>query len=348
MGTDEALRALRHRLEAHKADKGLSLNALITMSPVPRTAVSSAFNAADSRPEKETVIGLARTLECTEAETQELLRLWEQATPRVSQANRKRTWAYASIALASLAAGGLVFWVLSSTQGQEEGPLVVTTKWPTVKECDGATSVAMPDEGKAITAFDPSRQNFRSVVTEPRNKGGSWGSGHLYLDLSAKDGKTVTIDEIHLSTRLPKKISSPKWVALTAGGCGGIEDRVFSLDLDKPSLVDKGIEEGAPAKDAPPVRTNPLGSSFTVSAKDPAVVRVDASACRGNYEWSLVVEYSYDGANHGHPLTKKVGPFKTFSVAGQDTVSYTPDMMSKDAGSPTPMTDSPTGCPVTS
>jgi hypothetical protein len=61
-----------------------------------------------------------------------------------------------------------------------------------------------------------------------------------------------------------------------------------------------------------------------------------------------VIEYSYDGANDGHPLTRTIGPFKTFSVADQKTIAYTPNMRSKGAGSPTPITDSPTGCPVKS
>jgi hypothetical protein len=310
--------------------------------------VSSAFDVSGPRPAQETVIGLADALGYTESEKRELLLLWGQASPPGPRTRLHRTHVYAVALLGALAAGSLVFWLLSATDDPEEGPLVVTAKWPTVKECDGATSVAMPDEGKAITAFDPSQQDFRSVVTTPDNGGGTWGSGHLYLDMAAKDGKTLTIDEIHLSTRVPKRISPPAWVALTAGGCGGVQDRVFDLDLDKPSLVDKGIEEGELAEDSPPVPTNPLGSSFTVSAKDPAVIRVDASACRGNYEWSLVIEYSYDGANDGHPLTRTIGPFKTFSVADQKTIAYTPNMRSKGAGSPTPITDSPTGCPVKS
>ncbi|MFD7781460.1 hypothetical protein [Streptomyces sp. NPDC059753] len=123
--------------------------------------------------------------------------------------------------------------------------------------------------------------------------------------------KGLTVDELHLTARVPKKIGPPEWVALTQGGCGDVKDRVFDLDLDKPKLVDRGVVGSGEADPSePPVRTNPLGSGFTVSSTDPAIVRVDVSACRGNYEWSLQIDYSY----HGKTLHKVVGPFKSLSL----------------------------------
>lgn len=221
------------------------------------------------------------------------------------------------------------------------GPLLVTHKWPTAKVCDGSTSVAMPAGGKPLEEFDPSQQNFRSEVTAPGNEGGTWGSGFLYLDLSAEGTESVTVDELHLTTRVPKKIGPPEWVALTQGGCGDVKDRVFDLDLDTPKLVDRGVIGGGEADPSePPVRTNPLGSGFTVSSTDPAIIRVDVSACRGNYEWSLQVDYSY----HGKTLHKVVGPFRSFGAAGQNTSVYTPDLGTGKVGTPSPPTDVPIGC----
>jgi hypothetical protein len=102
------------------------------------------------------------------------------------------------------------------------------------------------------------------------------------------------------------------------------------------SIVGSG--ESDPSE--PPVRTNPLGSGFTVSSTDPAIVRVDVSACRGNYEWSLQIDYSY----HGKTLHKVIGPFKSFGAAGQNTAVYTPDPSTGNVGTPSPPADVPIGC----
>jgi len=228
----------------------------------------------------------------------------------------------------------------TSTRG---GPLLVTHKWPTIKSCDGATSVAMPADGKALTDFSLMQQDIRSEVTTPRNKGGVWGSGHLYLNLSAEGTETVTVDELHLTTRVPKKIQPPSWVALTQGGCGDVKDRVFNLDLDKPQLLDLGIEgSGDDDPSEPPVRANPLGSGFTVSATDPAIIRVDATACRGNYEWSLQIDYSYQGK----ALHKVVGPFRSFGAADKETKVYVPDLSTGDIGAESEEQGLPIGCQV--
>ncbi|MEU1520384.1 hypothetical protein ABZ490_51240 [Streptomyces sp. NPDC005811] len=163
------------------------------------------------------------------------------------------------------------------------------------------------------------------------------------MDLSTKDDTTVTIDEIHLSTRVPERINAPAWVALTQGGCGDVQDRVFKLDLDKPRLDDQGVQGPLQPGDKS-ARTNPLGSGFTVNAKDPAIIRVDAKACRGNYQWSLVIDYSYNGK----PLQRVLGPFKTFSVPNSGTRAYVPDLRTGKLGEPLQEVGSPTGCPVTS
>ncbi|WP_330460633.1 hypothetical protein OIB37_29390 [Streptomyces sp. NBC_00820] len=224
--------------------------------------------------------------------------------------------------------------------------LLLTTKWPTIKSCDGTTSVAMSTGGKPLTAFFTDQQDFRSRVAAPNSKGGVWGSGHLYLDLSTGSAETtVTVDEVHLTARLPKKIAPPSWVALTQGGCGGVKERVFELDLDRPRLVDKGVvDDGYTDPTDPPVRTNPLGSGFTVSASDPAIIRVDAQACRGNYEWSLQIDYSYRGKS----LHKVVGPFRSFGAASPSTDVYTPSPSTGKTGAPSSSANvRPIGCPAT-
>ncbi|MFF3248961.1 hypothetical protein ACFYWY_35750 [Streptomyces sp. NPDC002870] len=83
---------------------------------------------------------------------------------------------------------------------------------------------------------------------------------------------------------------------------------------------------------------------FTVSATDPAIVRVDVQACKGNYEWSLLVNYSYGG----HKYSELVGPFRSMSVPGKDTVGYAPDpttgVLSKNS-KPGPAPETAVGCP---
>ncbi|MFJ3641548.1 hypothetical protein ACIPRD_17545 [Streptomyces sp. NPDC090108] len=231
--------------------------------------------------------------------------------------------------------------------GAADGTLLLTTKWPTIKSCDGATSVAMSSGGRPLTSFLPDQQDFRSRVAAPDTKGGVWGSGHLYLDLSTGSTDTVvTVDEVHLTTRVPKKIAPPSWVAMTQGGCGDVKERVFELDLDKPRLLDKGVEGGGYTDPTdPPVRTNPLGSGFTVSASDPAIIRVDAQACRGNYEWSLQIDYSYRGKS----LHKVAGPFRSFGAGGPHTDVYTPNPSTGKIGARATTADNrPIGCPAAS
>ncbi|NEB32802.1 hypothetical protein G3I62_27550 [Streptomyces sp. SID14446] len=231
----------------------------------------------------------------------------------------------------------------ASKSGSSKGPLLLTKSWPTITSCDGATSVAMPAGGKPLASFLSNDQDFRIPVTA--SGGATWGAGHLYLTLSAKTGKTLIINDIRPSTRFPKKIDPPAWVAEVNGGCGDSYGRVFNFDLDKPLLADRGVvgQRASGDDEAPP---NPLGPGFTVSAKDPAIVRVDTQACKGNYEWSLVISYSYDG----HTYSKSVGPFRSMSVVDQRTVGYLPDpatgVLSKNS-KPGPAPTRAVGCPAT-
>ncbi|MFK0254930.1 hypothetical protein [Streptomyces sp. NPDC090445] len=200
----------------------------------------------------------------------------------------------------------------------DKGPLFLTSSWPTLQDCDGATSVAMPAGGPPLTSFLAQNVDFRKDVTA---KGGAtWGAGHLYLTLSAEAGKTVVIQGIRPATPRPTPIGPPAWIALTQGGCGDAYNRVFEYDLDQAVLTDKGVDRKPPPGEKP-ANAKPLGSGFTVSADDPAVIRVDVTACQGNYEWGLFVDYVHAGQSY----RRQLGPFRSMGVRGKDTVDYAPD-----------------------
>ncbi|MGW2965115.1 hypothetical protein ACWDGI_42650 [Streptomyces sp. NPDC001220] len=199
--------------------------------------------------------------------------------------------------------------------GDDAGPLRYTARWPTYAICDGATSVAMPSGGQPLSMFNLTDQRFRSVIT---SKGGAaWGAGHLYIDLSTDDARKIQIDDIAPTTRTPEAIDPPAWVAVTGGGCGETYGRVFDYNLDTAHFADKGVV-GQRSPEESPAPTNPLGPGFTVSADDPATVLVNATACHGNYQWSLRITYT-SGNRTYH---KVVGPFRSMGKAGKNTVGY--------------------------
>ncbi|WP_330330827.1 hypothetical protein OHS33_14575 [Streptomyces sp. NBC_00536] len=247
--------------------------------------------------------------------------------PLPGAARTSRTVKAASIAALALVLLGLGIWGIGGIGGDggggegkaaDKGPLYLTSSWPTFPECDGSTSVAMPAGGPAVNSFQSQDVDFRKNVTA---KGGAtWGDGHLYLTLSAQEGKTVIVQDIRPSTPRPTPIGPPAWIALTQGGCGDTYGRVFAYDLDKASLVDKGVI-GNPVMAEKTAKANPLGSSFTVSAADPATIRVDVTACQGNYAWGLLVDYVYAGRTY----REQVGPFRSMGTPGKDTVTYVRD-----------------------
>ncbi|MFF4484978.1 hypothetical protein ACFY0F_00540 [Streptomyces sp. NPDC001544] len=237
----------------------------------------------------------------------------------------------------SAAAGSPKSVLGTDAKSAAEGPLRLSTHWPAFRDCDGATSVAMPAGGRALDSFALKQQDFRTEVTQ--HGGGVWGSGHLYLDISAEQGKTIVVDDIRPQSRVPERIKPPAWVALTQGGCGDVYGRAFELDLDRPKLTDKGVQ-GMPQSGEPTAPANPLGPAFKVTSEDPAVVRIDAQACRGNYSWSLVIDYSYDGKSY----SKAIGPFKSMGKADAHTVTYIPDPMTGKPGKAQPAPEKGIGC----
>lgn len=149
------------------------------------------------------------------------------------------------------------------------------------------------------------------------------------------DAKSAAGGPLRLSTHWPafRDCDGATSVAMPAGG------RAFELDLDRPKLTDKGMQ-GMPQSGEPTAQANPLGPAFKVTSEDPAVVRIDAQACRGNYSWSLVIDYSYDGKSY----SKVIGPFKSMGKADAHTVTYIPDPMTGKPGKAQPAPEKGIGC----
>lgn len=64
-------------------------------------------------------------------------------------------------------------------------------------------------------------------------------------------------------------------------------------------------------------RQSPWANVYSLGEKH-ARIRVNASSCRGNYEWNLDVQYVIPGGNSiEHRI---VGPFQSFGVANNTTV----------------------------
>ena len=148
--------------------------------------------------------------------------------------------------------------------------------------------------------------------------GGAWQIGFLLLDLSVASEKPVSI--IDVKPHRVRSLSAPAWVFGTDGGCGGAPYREFNLGLDDPmSLQDAGVNmEGAPpGTDVP---TQPLGPDFALNQGEHAVIKINAYACNGNYEWNLKVRYLVEGSSDVRE-TDDLGPFQVYSTS-DNTAQY--------------------------
>ncbi|MEV6641080.1 hypothetical protein [Amycolatopsis sp. NPDC051371] len=197
------------------------------------------------------------------------------------------------------------------------GPLQVAESWPLSRGCDGGTQIAMINGGPGVKAFSTAAGDERQQMISAG--AGVWGSGMLYLDLTAPPQKSMRILNLRPlidTVRLPP----PTWIYSPEGGCGGPTDRSFDLDLDKPSLKDKGAPDESDTADVTKLRREPIGPAFTVSPDQPATLRFDVTGCRANYQWNLEVTYSVDGDQAKH--TYVAGPFRTMGFADK-TKRYT-------------------------
>jgi len=115
--------------------------------------------------------------------------------------------------------------------------------------------------------------------------------------------------------RLDSIADKPAWVFDPQGGCGPKPARVFEYQLDTNKLSDLGVQDSDAPTDTPPP-TNPLGPAFTVTSEHPAVIQVHTTACKGNYEWFVDLDYDYKGQRR----TKSFGPYRTFGKAENTTL----------------------------
>lgn len=166
----------------------------------------------------------------------------------------------------------------------------------------------------SLLALTPRSGDERATVIE--HGGGAWGLGHLYLLLSSSTSEPVTI--VNLRPRIESSaVAAPSAIYEPDGGCGVSYERVFDLALDESRLIDRGLVGEPQAADDVPPREEDLGPAFLVTEGDPATIRISASACEGNYRWSLDVTYSVGGVVE----RTSVGPFLSFGLA-DDTVGF--------------------------
>ena len=118
--------------------------------------------------------------------------------------------------------------------------ILVTLSWPLTRGCDGGTMIAMPSGGAPISRFQVDGHEREQMIAAGA---GVWSNGTLYLDLSAKSGEEIRIQNIRPILK-PARLPPPQWIYAPGLGCGGPSNRVFKLDLDEPSLVDRGIITG--------------------------------------------------------------------------------------------------------
>jgi hypothetical protein len=248
----------------------------------------------------------------------------DQATvARVARSQARAQWVAAGIAVLTLVVG---FVALRSSSDEDGGApavgagglaqLEVASTWPLLSGCDGATAVAAPASGRSmedLLALASRPGDERAAVIE--HGGGAWGEGHLYLHLSSSTANPIAI--VNLRPRMESSaVAPPSAIYEPEGGCGETYERIFDLALDEPSLIDQGVVgEPQAAMDDEPPREEDLGPGFVVTESEPATIRIDTSACHGNYRWSLDVTYSVDGVVD----RTSVGPFLSFGLAEQAT-----------------------------
>ena len=114
---------------------------------------------------------------------------------------------------------------------KERGQLKVSEQnWPLRPVCDGATSVAMPNNlpGVKDVPMTAIKSDARNWVLE--NGGAAWGDGTLTLTLSTTHSATA-----HVLSMTPvifeRSQEPPQWALVTEGGCGDVYARYFDLDL---------------------------------------------------------------------------------------------------------------------
>ena len=227
--------------------------------------------------------------------------------------------------------------------------LHVAQTWPTMSGCDGATEVAVLRDGPEAESvrLNPS-VDVRELLTG--QGAASFGSGHLYVSLSADERATVQI----LSIRplfFASREADVAWVYDPQGGCGGEDvERVISLDLEHRRYTDRGTlsnETPATPEAGSPARSEPFGPAFVVEAGRPALVRVDAEACTGYYEWGLQIKYQVGGKIYTQDLGSPSKPYRSVGSLSEAKPGYSIEMNPEQSLRAIEPIQRPIGCPAT-
>lgn len=201
-----------------------------------------------------------------------------------------------------------------SAVNNDVNSLVVASAWPAITGCPAMGNVAMPPGMGSIDDFH-AMTDIRPAMSA--SGAGSWDRGSMYLDLSGTSAQSIEIVNIqpHIISR---DLAPPAWIYVPDDGCGPYDpNRIFKFNVDKPNWVDIGAFNGPGADPPGGMPTAPLGPAFTVSKAQHARIVVDVSACHGNYEWNLDIQYLPSGSS-----TIKdhiIGPFQSYGVANNTT-----------------------------
>lgn len=201
------------------------------------------------------------------------------------------------------------------------GPLVTKTSWPLSAGCDGGTEVAVPLGAGQPPDFHSPKDIRQTLIDD--GHGGAWTRGELTIKMSTRNGETVHLENV-VPHVVPHELDSPAWIYDPAGGCGGAAARRFNFIVDSTpespnQFVDAGAQGGVDFSSFDGVATEKLGSDFVISGSDETSIVIDAYACRGNYEWTVELQYSVAG--DPTPYHADLGNFDIYGF-GKNTAVY--------------------------
>lgn len=203
-----------------------------------------------------------------------------------------------------------------STQPSASPParLIVSTVWPLGDGCASGAAVAMPAGLGAVRDFHTDGRvgdsDVRNVMV--RHGAGAWGLGFLALYMSSSS-PSAGIQIINIKPHEDRPLSAPEWIYESGSGCGGPSGRIFGYDPDTRQFKDYGTPLDQNGKIPSGAPTEPLGVNFLVHKSQSTRVLVVVNACKGNYEFHLIVTYATPGIVGLRQV--KLGPFKIFSVS---------------------------------
>ncbi|MBV1849441.1 hypothetical protein [Catellatospora tritici] len=183
---------------------------------------------------------------------------------------------------------------------RRETTLVVSSSWPMPGgeglSCLTSMGVAgfgnAPDLVKLAERLTPSRDPLLQVVEQV--KAAPWYKGELRINLTTPDDRPVYVTGVSVVIH-ERSTQNPSWGLEFNPGCGGGPPvRLFEVLLDRGSVLDRGVYGDTSGEIADPTfmpRTEPLGRTFIVSRSDPAELVFQVAACRGYYEWGVVIDY---------------------------------------------------------